>query len=85
MMLFIEGLEWAKKVPEDLPVLCIAGDQDPVGNFGEGVYSCANWLTSTGHQVTTKLYSGYRHEIHNYDDIKFDVEETMIEWLLEQL
>ena len=85
MMLFIEGLEWAKKVPEDLPVLCIAGDQDPVGNFGEGVYSCANWLTSTGHQVTTKLYSGYRHEIHNYDDIKFDVEECIIEWMLEQL
>ena len=81
MMLCIEGKEWAEKVPTELPILLIAGDQDPVGNFGEGVYMCANWLTDTGHDVTTKLYSGYRHEIHNYDEIKFDVEELIITWL----
>ena len=69
----------------ELPILLIAGDQDPVGNFGEGVYQCANWLTDTDHDVVTKLYSGYRHEIHNYDDIKFDVEETIVEWLYMQL
>ena len=81
MMLCIEGTEWAEKVPTGLPILLIAGDQDPVGNFGEGVYQVANWLHATGHDVTTQLWSGYRHEIHNYDDIKFDVEETIIEWL----
>ena len=85
MMLCIEGTEWAEKVPKELPILLIAGDQDPVGNFGEGVYMCANWLANTGHNVTTSLWSGYRHEIHNYDDIKFDVEETIVEWLLMQL
>ena len=85
MMLCIEGEEWAKKVPTDLPVLLIAGDQDPVGNFGEGVYLCANWLHDTGHDVVTKLYSGYRHEIHNYDDIKDDVEELVIEWMFTRL
>ena len=85
MMLVIEGEDWAKKVPTDLPILLIAGDQDPVGNFGEGVYMCANWLTDTGHNVITKLFSGYRHEIHNYDDLKFEVEETIIEWLFLQL
>ena len=56
-----------------------------MGNFGEGVYQCANWLADTGHDVITRLYSGYRHEIHNYDEIKFDVEETLVEWMLEQL
>jgi alpha-beta hydrolase superfamily lysophospholipase len=81
MMLCIEGTEWAERVPTGLPILLIAGDQDPVGNFGEGVYQVANWLHATGHDVTTQLWSGYRHEIHNYDDIKFDVEETIIEWL----
>ena len=81
MMLCIEGTEWAEKVPTGLPILLIAGDQDPVGCYGEGVYQCANWLHETGHDVTTQLWSGYRHEIHNYDDIKFDVEETLIEWL----
>ena len=81
MMLCIEGEDWAKKVPAELPILLIAGDQDPVGNFGTGVYQVANWLIDTGHEdVITKLYSGYRHEIHNYDDIKEDVEETIIDW-----
>ena len=85
MMLCIEGAEWAQKVSTDLPILLVAGDQDPVGNFDEGVYACANWLADTGHDVTTKLYSGYRHEIHNYDDIKFDVEMAVVEWMIMQL
>ena len=86
MMISIQGTEWAEKVPADLPVLLIAGDEDPVGNYGEGVYACANWLFNTGHRnVITQLYSGYRHEIHNYDDIKEDVEATLVEWLGMQL
>lgn len=84
MMLCIEGLDWAWKVPKDLPVLLIAGDQDPVGCFGEGVYQCANWLVDTGHIVNTKLWSGYRHEIHNYADIKDEVANYIIDWLYEQ-
>ena len=83
MMTFIQGKEWAEKVPTDLPILLIAGDQDPVGCFGEGVYQCANWLADTGHQVTTHLWSGYRHEIHNYVDIKDEVAEFIIDWLYE--
>ena len=83
MMLVIEGEEWAKKVPVELPILLIAGDQDPVGCFGEGVYQCANWLIDTGHEVTTHLWSGYRHEIHNYADIKDEVAEYIIDWLYE--
>jgi alpha-beta hydrolase superfamily lysophospholipase len=84
MMLCIEGKEWAEKVPTGLPILLIAGDQDPVGCFGEGVYQCANWLTDTGHDVVTQLWSGYRHEIHNYDDLKFEVEEDIVDWLMLQ-
>ena len=85
MMLCIEGTAWAERVPTALPILLIAGDQDPVGNFGEGVYQCANWLHETGHDVTCTLWSGYRHEIHNYDDIKWEVEQTIVDWLEAQL
>ena len=81
MMQCITGEEWAKKVPTDLPIYNIAGDQDPVGQFGTGVYQTANWLSDTGHHVTTKLYTGYRHEIHNYKDIKADVENGIIDFL----
>ena len=81
MMLDIEGTQWAEKVPANLPILLIAGDQDPVGNWGEGVYTCANWLHETGHDPITKLYSGYRHEIHNYDELKFEVEADIVAFL----
>ncbi|MDO4632818.1 MAG: alpha/beta fold hydrolase [Eubacteriales bacterium] len=81
MMKQIEGTEWAEKVPKDLPIYNIAGDEDPVGNYGEGVYMVSNWLIQTGHQVITEVYSGYRHEIHNYEEIKEDVEEGIIEFM----
>lgn len=81
MFRYIEGEEWAAKVPTCLPIYNIAGDQDPVGMYGEGVYQVANWLANTGHNVTTKLYSGYRHEIHNYADIKNEVSAGIIAFM----
>ncbi len=82
MMKAIEGPEWAAQVPAELPILNIAGDQDPVGEWGVGVYQVANWLADTGHEdVTTHLYSGYRHEIHNYDDLKDEVEDDIVSFL----
>ena len=80
MMECIQGKEWAEKVPKDLPIYNIAGDEDPVGNWGEGVYLTSNLLADTGHKVKTRLYSGYRHEIHNYNDIKADVEKGVIDF-----
>ena len=85
MMEVINGTEWAKKVPADLPIYNIAGDLDPVGEYGEGVYAVTNWLRSTGHKVKTKLYSGYRHEIHNYNEIKDQVEAGIIAFMDENL
>ena len=86
MITQIEGPEWAEKVPADLPMFLIAGDQDPVGDWGQGVYIVSNWLVDTGHEdVTTKLYTGYRHEIHNYADLKEDVEDDIIGWLYDCL
>lgn len=81
MMLCIEGTAWAAKVPTALPIYNIAGDEDPVGNYGTGVYEVSNWLIETGHRVKTKLYSGYRHEIHNYADIKCEVEAGIISFM----
>lgn len=85
MFQVITGKEWAGKVPAGLPIYNIAGDQDPVGQYGKGVYEVSNWLYDTGHQVKTKLYSGYRHEIHNYNEIKDEVEAGIIAFMDEQL
>lgn len=73
--------EWAKKVPIALPIYNIAGDEDPCGSFGEGVKLISTWLEETGHTVTTKLYEGYRHEIHNYNDLKDEVEAGIVAFL----
>jgi len=81
MMLCITGPQWAGKVPTSLPIYNIAGDQDPVGEYGQGVYEVSNWLTNTGHQVKTKLYSGYRHEIHNYKEIKDEVAAGIVAFM----
>ncbi len=78
----IVGREWAEKIPAALPIYNIAGDQDPVGNWGEGVYQTSNLLAETGHKVKTKLYPGYRHEIHNYDEIKAEVEKGIIDFFM---
>lgn len=80
---FDESPEWAGKVPTQIPFLLISGDQDPCGNYGEGVYDIANRLVDTGHDVTVKLYTGHRHEIHNERDSRADVEATIIKFFNE--
>lgn len=81
MMECILGTDWASKVPTDLPIYNIGGDQDPVGEYGKGIYEVTNWLVDTGHTVQTTVYSGYRHEIHNYTDLKDQVEEGIIQFM----
>ena len=47
---------------------------------GQGVYETSILLIDTGHNVQTKLFSGYRHEIHNYKEIKNKVVQGIIEF-----
>lgn len=77
----VKGVEWASKVPVALPIYNIAGDEDPCGSYGEGVKLVSSWLEETGHNVKTKLYEGYRHEIHNYADLKCEVEAGIVAFL----
>lgn len=78
---FIENDEWAQHVPQHIPAYLIAGDQDPCGNFGEGLYHCANLLAHSGHAVSVRAYSGYRHEIHNEIDLRDEVEAGLIAFM----
>ena len=63
--------------PKDLPLLYIAGTEDPVGECGEGVSRAADLAHAAGVvDVRCRLYAGMRHEILNergrqvvYDDI----------------
>ena len=48
-----------------MPILILAGDNDPVGNYGEGPVKVADIFKKSGANVELKLYPGVRHEILN--------------------
>ncbi|NJO92009.1 MAG: alpha/beta hydrolase [Chloroflexia bacterium] len=53
-------------VAEDLPVLFLAGDSDPVGNFGKGVIEVRDKFKKAGvKDIALKIFSGGRHEMLN--------------------
>lgn len=77
----ISSPQWAQKVPKELPILLIAGDQDPVGNYGEGPKQVAGWLQAAGvRSVQLKLYPGMRHEVLN-EIGKEEVYADVLGWL----
>jgi alpha-beta hydrolase superfamily lysophospholipase len=54
------------KIPHQLPVLLIAGKEDPVGHKGKGVLKLAKAYKKAGlKNVEVKLYDGMRHEVLN--------------------
>lgn len=64
----VSGKDWYNAVP-DIPVYLIAGDMDPVGNYGKGVQEVYDKLLKSGHnKISLKLYKGLRHEIHNENE-----------------
>lgn len=66
---------WAQTVSTELPVLIVAGDQDPVTNYGEGAFHVANALWRNGSRdVRTVVYPDVRHEIHNEPSTREAVE-----------
>ena len=57
--------KWYTQLDTELPILLIAGSDDPVGNYGKGVKSVFDKLILTGHNAKLKLYPDCRHEILN--------------------
>lgn len=55
-----------KRMRKDLPILLIAGQEDPVGDFGKAVKKLYNQYQKLGiKDVELKLYAEDRHEILN--------------------
>ncbi len=78
---YVSGKNWYKGVRKNLPILMIAGDADPVGEYGSGVKEVAATLKKTGHEkVELKLYKDFRHEILNETN-RQDVMNDILVWL----
>ena len=68
-------------VRDDLPVLVIAGDADPVGKDGKGPRQArAQYLRAGLRDVSLKLYPGARHEILNETN-RDEVTSDVLSWL----
>ena len=67
---------WFKAFPKHIPVLLVAGGDDPVGGYGAGVRKVAELLSAQGVVTMCHVYEGARHEILNdtcYEQVREDI------------
>ena len=75
---YISSENWYKLVPKQLPILLVAGADDPVGAYGAGPAEVAEGLENAGcTDVSLIIYENMRHEILNefgkeavYEDLR---------------
>lgn len=74
---YIQKKENVRKLPRWLPVLFLAGDEDPVGDYGRGVKEVARVYQRAGiSDITCRLYPKARHELlfeYGYKDVHNDI------------
>ncbi len=84
-MMMLTDKKCLQAMDKTLPVFFVSGENDPVGDFGEGVRKVYEQFLDVGMQdVEMKLYRGDRHEILNETD-RNEVYEDLYLWLEEHL
>lgn len=79
---FIQQPANIAKINKSLPFLLVAGGDDPVGTYGEGVRKIAENFANAGIlNVKTRIYPLCRHEILNELN-KADVFDDIAKWIL---
>ncbi len=77
--------EKIESMPKQLPVMLIAGAEDPVGNYGKSVEMVYQSYLDAGMQnVQMKLYENDRHELLNETD-RVSVYEDVYRWILQRI
>lgn len=77
----IQKRENLEKVPKELPIFMVAGDADPVGEYGVGIQRAFNSLKEVGiKNLKLKMYESDRHELLNETD-KEQVMEDIYQWI----
>lgn len=73
---YTNAVDWYQKLPKEMPVLLVSGEEDPVGNYGKGVKEVEAGLKKQGVNVSCILYKNARHEILNdftYETVLSDI------------
>ncbi len=72
-------------IPKTLPVLVLAGTEDPVGSYTKTVKSLVNCYKKIGMtKVELKIYEGARHELINETN-REEVAADIFDWIAKQL
>ncbi|MFD2045055.1 alpha/beta hydrolase [Ornithinibacillus salinisoli] len=70
-----------KTIRNDLPILLICGDSDPVGNYGKGVWKTTHLYEKAGlTNITTMLFENGHHELLNEVN-KEEVYNAVNKWI----
>lgn len=78
---YINQPEHINAIPKELPLFFVAGEDDPVGNYGAGVKEAYETYEKAGiEDITWKLYPTDRHEILNELD-KEKIYEDIYAWM----
>ena len=70
------GIDQIKK---DLKIFLIAGDQDPVGDYGKNVVSLTELYKKHGIDAACKIYPEARHELHNETN-RSEVDQDVVDF-----
>lgn len=82
---YIQKEENLQKMEKGLPVLFVAGGDDPVGDFGNGVRKVADVFRDVGMEdVSVRIYPLCRHEILNEMN-KAEVCEDIFAWMTKRI
>ena len=77
--------EYIEKIPKELPLYVIAGEEDPVGSYGQVVTELPKlWAQYGIAKVEAKGYKNARHEILN-DACRDEVMEDIYAWLKKEV
>ena len=77
---YIEQPENLSRMEKSLPVWFVAGEEDPVGDYGKGVKKAAAAFQKAGmQQVDVTLYPQFRHNVHQELE-KEQFFEDLIRW-----
>ena len=83
---FNQKLSNLRQMDPRIPVLFVAGEKDPVGDYGNGVRRTYQEFRRAGVQdCTLKLYPGLRHEILNEKAQQQQIFEDIGQWLTSKL
>lgn len=78
---FIQNKNNLRCMNKEIPVLFIAGGDDPVGSYGKGVQKTADEFAEIGMtDVSVKIYPACRHEILNEIN-KHDIYLDVLDWI----